>query len=349
MKKIYTLVMAVAVTFAANAQTKSTSTSVHMSNAGVPSLSNDRTVTDTLVGPSWSNVGAVGPTLYGSSGGAGYVCGNNGYGDQAKAQAFINTIGTVAVDGAIIWFAAKQHDAGAPATSKITVKEYALDGPGTNNGGAVTTAPGTVHASLDVVYSAIDTGFSYVNGAHAYMFTTPPVVTSDFAIGVDFSTLGAGDTVGIISSTDPDGTGTGAGDAQGTDMAWEKWSGTGGWHTIYSAWPLDIDLFIWALVDQSAGIQEQGFLNGARLSQNMPNPANSGSTIIGYEIQNNVNNVSLMIFDVTGKGVATYTEGDKTAGKYFINVNTSNLDAGVYYYALTAGKGRIAHKMVVTK
>lgn len=338
MKKTYTLIAAIAFTLAANAQTRAVSITTLLSPVGVPTFSADRTPTDTLVGFSWTNNSAAGPQLLGAQGG-GFVCGNNGYGDKAKAQAFTNTLGSVAVDGALIWFGAKEHDGSAPATSKITVKEYSLDGPGENNTATITTAPGTVNATVDVLFAAIDTGSTYADGASAYMFATAPIAAGDFAIGVDFTTLGAGDTVGIVHSTDAD--------AGTSDMSWEKWSDDT-WHSLLKAWPLDIDLFIWALVEPSNGIEEQGFLNGARLSNNVPNPANQ-NTIVGYELQKNTDNVSLRIFDVTGKLVATYNEGNKIQGKHSINVETSNLDAGVYYYALTAGNGRIAKKMIVSK
>jgi Secretion system C-terminal sorting domain len=337
MKKIYTVIAAVAVVFSANAQ-KMVSTSTPLSSAGLPTISAERTVTDTIVGISWTSATAA-PTVIGSING-GYVCGNNGYGDAQKAQGFVNSIGNIAVEGAIIWFAGKESDAGSSATSKVQVREYSLNGAGTNTSGPVTTAPGTVNASVDILYAAIDTGSSFTS-AMTIMFTTPVLTASDFAIGVNFATLAAGDTVGIVSSSD--------GDAAGSDYSWEDWSPSA-WHTMFQAWPLDIDFFIWALVDANPnGIEEQGFLNGARLSQNVPNPANAGSTIVGYELENSANNVSLMIFDVTGKLVGTYNEGNQAAGKHSINVSTLNLDAGVYYYALTAGKGRIAHKMVVGK
>ncbi len=337
MKKIYTLIATVAVVFSATAQ-RTVSTVTPISTVGVPTLSNDRTVTDTLVGYSWTNAAATGATFIGSANG-GYVAGNNGYDDFQKAQSFINTIGNINVEGAIIWFGAKQSDMGSSGTSKIQVRHHSLTAPGTTSTGASTSAPGTVNATTDVLFAAIDTGFAYVDGANTIMFSTPVFTTGDFAIGVNFQTLAAGDTVGMIHSTD--------GDAGATDLSWEQWSDNS-WHTMFQAWPLDIDFFIWALVDINVGIEEQGFLNGARLGQNVPNPA-VNNTVVSYELENSTNNVSIVIFDVTGKLVRTYNEGNKAAGKHSLTIETANLDAGVYYYALTAGKGRIAQKMVVSK
>jgi hypothetical protein len=336
MKKLYTLVAVVACALSVNAQSKMVTGSASMSTVGLPAMSAERAVTDTLVGYSWTNTSAAGPTIYTCAGG--YVVGNNNYGDLAKAQAFVNSIGSIAVDGAIIWFGAKEHDGSAGATSKVVVKEYSLTGAGTASTGAVTNAPSTANASSDLLFSVLDTGTSFTSGANTIMFTTPVMTSTDFAIGVDVSTLGAGDTVGIVSSTD--------GDGGATEMTWEKWSDNS-WHTMMQAWPLDIDFFIWALVDDFSGVNE-GYINGARLDQNTPNPA-ANLTTVNYTLENATDNVSLRIFDVTGKIVRTYEEGNVAAGSHSINVSTADLEAGVYYYALTAGKGRVAKKMIVTK
>lgn len=335
MKKIYTLIATVAVVFSANAQ-KIVSTTTSLSSVGVPVLNASRTVTDTLVGYSWTNASAAGPAFIGSANG-GYVAGNNGYDDFQKAQSFLNTIGNINVEGALMWFGAKESDMGSSGTSKVQVRHHTLNAAGTTSTGSSTSAPGTVNSTADLMFTDLDTGLAYT--PEVVMFSTPVFTTGDFAIGINFQTLAAGDTVGLVHSSD--------GDAGATDMSWEQWSDNS-WHTMFQAWPLDIDFFIWALVDVNVGIEEQGFINGARLGQNVPNPA-TNSTTVSYAIENSTNNVSLMIFDVTGKLVATYNEGNKAAGNYSIKVETANLDAGIYYYALTAGKGRIAKKMTVSK
>jgi hypothetical protein len=337
MKKIYTLIATMAVVFSANAQKIVSSTHTHVSSVGMPTVNADRTVTDTIVGYSWTNTAAAGPAFIGSANG-GYVVGNNGYGDKQKAQSFLNTIGPVNVEGCIIWFGAKQSDMGSSGTSKVQIKLCALDASGTASTGPVTSAPGTVAATKDLLFTALDTGLSYTTGANTIMFTTPTYEAGDFAISVDFTTLAAGDTVGIVHSTD--------GDAGATDMSWEQWSDNS-WHTLYQAWPLDIDLFLWALVDRSVGIHEQGYLNGVRMAAS-PNPAVDHTTVT-YELQNATDNVSMNLFDINGRLVRTYTEGNKAAGQYSLNIETASLQPGVYYYAITAGKGRIAQKLVVTK
>jgi len=335
MKKIYTLIATVAVIFSANAQKIVSTTTTTLSSVGVPMFNTNRTVTDTLVGYSWTIAST--PSFIGSANG-GYVAGNNGYDDFQKAQSFLNTIGNINVEGALMWFGAKQSDMGSSGTSKVQVRHHTLNAAGTTSTGASTSAPGTVNATADLLYTDLDTGLAYT--PEVVMFASPVFTTGDFAIGINFQTLAAGDTVGLVHSADGDASG-------GQDMSWEQWSDNS-WHTMFQAWPLDIDFFIWALVDINTGIEEQGFLNGARLGQNVPNPATNNTTV-AYALENNTNNVSLMIFDVTGKLVATYNEGNKAAGTHNVLVETANLENGTYFYALTAGKGRIAKKMTVSK
>jgi Secretion system C-terminal sorting domain len=96
------------------------------------------------------------------------------------------------------------------------------------------------------------------------------------------------------------------------------------------------------------GIAENEFVNGVKLGQNSPNPFNTFSTI-NYELASK-SLVVLSIYDVTGKKVAEQAEGNQTAGTHTLKVNASNLSAGVYYYALQVGDNTSsAKKMVIVK
>jgi hypothetical protein len=85
----------------------------------------------------------------------------------------------------------------------------------------------------------------------------------------------------------------------------------------------------------------------SNLYQNQPNPFN-GNTTIGYELING-GNVSLDIFDVTGKKVNTFNEGKQAAGKYAVEMNGSSLQPGVYFYTLTVDGIKTTKKMTVIK
>ncbi len=80
------------------------------------------------------------------------------------------------------------------------------------------------------------------------------------------------------------------------------------------------------------------------LSQNYPNPFNP-STIINYQIPNS-GNVSLKIYDILGKEVATLVDGFKDEGNYEVNFEASNLASGVYFYTLRTGSFVQSKKMI---
>jgi hypothetical protein len=83
------------------------------------------------------------------------------------------------------------------------------------------------------------------------------------------------------------------------------------------------------------------------VKQNYPNPFNP-TTTIEYSIPKDAN-VSLKIFDVLGKEVATLVNDQKSAGTYIINWNASNFSSGLYFYRVTAGDFTDTKKMFLVK
>jgi hypothetical protein len=83
------------------------------------------------------------------------------------------------------------------------------------------------------------------------------------------------------------------------------------------------------------------------LSQNYPNPFNP-TTNIDYELPVDAH-VTLKIFDVSGKEVATIVDGLGRAGLHHVTVNAVNLASGLYFYRLDAGTYTNAKKFVVLK
>ncbi len=83
------------------------------------------------------------------------------------------------------------------------------------------------------------------------------------------------------------------------------------------------------------------------LSQNYPNPFNP-STTIEYSIPKDAN-VSIKIYDVLGKEVATLVNDQKSAGTYIINWNASNFSSGLYFYRINAGEFTQTRKMFLVK
>ncbi len=83
------------------------------------------------------------------------------------------------------------------------------------------------------------------------------------------------------------------------------------------------------------------------LHQNYPNPFNP-TTNIGFRISD-FGFVSLKIFDVLGREVATLVNEQKAPGEYDIQFDAGNLSSGVYYYQLRAAGFVATKKMLLIR
>jgi hypothetical protein len=83
------------------------------------------------------------------------------------------------------------------------------------------------------------------------------------------------------------------------------------------------------------------------LSQNYPNPFNP-TTSLEFKVSS-LAFVSLKIFDVLGKEVATLVNEHRPAGVYRVHWDASSFSSGVYFYQLRAGDFVETKKMVLTK
>jgi hypothetical protein len=92
---------------------------------------------------------------------------------------------------------------------------------------------------------------------------------------------------------------------------------------------------------------ENNVVNSFELKQNYPNPFNP-TTKISYSVANK-SDVSLKVYDVLGKEVATLVNTTKDAGNYEVNFNASDLASGLYIYKLTAGNFVSTKKMMLLK
>ena len=87
--------------------------------------------------------------------------------------------------------------------------------------------------------------------------------------------------------------------------------------------------------------------NGFKLSQNYPNPFNP-STIINYSVPSK-SFVTIKVYDVLGKEVATLVNGEKAAGNYQIVFNADKLASSVYLCIMNAGNAVITRKLILSK
>ena len=96
-----------------------------------------------------------------------------------------------------------------------------------------------------------------------------------------------------------------------------------------------------------------------RLFQNYPNPFNPTTTIqfslppqATSEAEGRVgvgSHVVLKVYDVLGREVATLVNERRTAGRFTVPFDASNLGSGVYFYSLTFDGARLSRKMLLIR
>jgi hypothetical protein len=98
---------------------------------------------------------------------------------------------------------------------------------------------------------------------------------------------------------------------------------------------------------EATGIEQTNKLDKFGLFQNYPNPFNPTTTIV-YNIPQR-SNVSLKVYDLTGREIATLVQEVQEAGSHSVNFNAEKLSSGVYFYKITAGKFISVKKMILMK
>ncbi len=90
------------------------------------------------------------------------------------------------------------------------------------------------------------------------------------------------------------------------------------------------------------------------LNQNYPNPFNP-ITVINYSIPNvgqfakSSHNVTLKVYDVLGREIATLVNEKQSPGNYEITFDAIGFPSGIYFYKLTAGNFTKVRKMILMK
>ncbi|MCP5062977.1 MAG: T9SS type A sorting domain-containing protein [Ignavibacteriae bacterium] len=112
--------------------------------------------------------------------------------------------------------------------------------------------------------------------------------------------------------------------------------------------------------DLTVGVDDEGpLVNRFDLYQNYPNPFNPTTTItfsvphpplfLGGLSASKSQNVSLKVYNVLGKEVATLVNETKPVGRYSINFNATDLPSGIYFYRLQSGKFAKTKQMLLLK
>jgi parallel beta-helix repeat protein len=102
--------------------------------------------------------------------------------------------------------------------------------------------------------------------------------------------------------------------------------------------------------DQSTGISESAKIaspSAFHLFQNYPNPFNA-ATVLRYSIPQ-ASRISLVVYNVMGRKVATLVDGHQDAGYHSVSWNAADLASGVYLYQLQLGGHTLTQKMLLVK
>jgi hypothetical protein len=99
---------------------------------------------------------------------------------------------------------------------------------------------------------------------------------------------------------------------------------------------------------RNSGIQKDGIITKYAVA-NYPNPFNP-TTTINYQVPES-GHVTLKVYDIMGKEIATLVDGVKNRGSYNVNFSMEQyrLASGIYFCRLSAGKNMLTTKMILSK
>jgi hypothetical protein len=117
--------------------------------------------------------------------------------------------------------------------------------------------------------------------------------------------------------------------------------------TFYRLKQVDMDGSIQYSNTISPAMTGPSAMSTPRLDQNFPNPFNP-STQIAFSITKE-GPVSLRVYDILGREVATLVNENRKAGEYTERFDGSRLASGVYMYVLQSADGRLTSRMILSK
>ncbi|QOJ30418.1 MAG: T9SS type A sorting domain-containing protein [Ignavibacteriales bacterium] len=98
---------------------------------------------------------------------------------------------------------------------------------------------------------------------------------------------------------------------------------------------------------EPVGVEDELTADSYALAQNYPNPFNPATTI-KYSIQK-AGLVTLRVYDMLGREVATLVDQEQNAGVYSVQFNASGLASGIYLYKLESGSFTKTNKLMLIK
>ena len=184
---------------------------------------------------------STGATLIESPNG-GYVSGTNGYGDSEKLQAFY-PLRSESVLGAFIWFGSKTYNS-LDLQSRLCLKVKTIDTSEINTAPFFRGITNTIDSTF-ISMADVDTGLTFPNELQYFSFSTPVLVNSFYAIGLNFDSLARDTSGNLLDSIALFNSAKDSVSAVG--MSWEKWNGN--YKRIIDTWGFDLDFAIFPVID----------------------------------------------------------------------------------------------------
>jgi hypothetical protein len=258
------------------------------------------------------------PTLfYVSPPEQGYVCGNNTYGDLAKADYFDpDETGKTLFKG---FFEFAYVSMGSGQDPDVEFRVWKNNGLGGLPGDVIGTATLPLSEIFDDVSNMLITQVE---------FDPPVAITTPFYLGVMLPTT-TGDTLALVS-TDEDEINPGIAYEMWSDLSWFAFSDQG-------SWQLNIGQAIYAqYCDQGFGAGEETMAPDVLI---YPNPA---SDLIQMQLTTN-EPVIIIMTNFLGQNAGSWTFDD--AGN--IRLPVHDLSAGMYLVTITGKDFRVSRKVLV--
>lgn len=212
--------------------------------------------------------------------------------------------------------------------STINSRNNIIGGNSQTTGGQVTGVGATVLAT----YSDIEGGFAGVGNINE----NPMFADTSYYLQPNSPCVDAGDTSAVFN--DPPNPG---------NPLLARWPAHGGRRNDIGAYGGPWGGIIATILTSVVERRGEGVPDRVALFQNYPNPFNP-TTTIAYELSEG-GEVSLKVFDLLGKQVATLVEGVQQPGAYRVTWNARDISTGVYIYKLSAGAYNKTQKLVVLK
>jgi len=248
---------------------------------------------------------------------AGYVSGNNTWGDKEKADYFDTYVSTKKLNGVIFYFGVATGN----NSTNVPIKVY-------NNTGT-SGAPGSTLATQNLSLGTIKTNVTNQQPT-LLTFTNPVTVTTPFYVSVVLPTA-SGDTVSLYTVD------------KTTNTAWEKWSNNS-WHPYSDAnsWDFSAQLSIWPIMCPTGSQINE--LNNVPVSI-YPNPAQNGAYVVmPYPADTKVN---LTLTDVLGRVYKNVEVTTTNIEPYFLDMN--NLPEGIYIIKGESKYGKFVERITKIK